>query len=423
MTGTFTAKIFKARDELSFRNIRGRLWPAIVVFPFSVILGNVRFYDYSVALTGFESYELTFFLLGLGWFIAIWIPKRIIIPLLRISAVISAALTPIFIFMPMGFERFAVYMAFKFFIGLCAACSFYVFCFVLNNIERLSGMALIQLYYGFLYVTWESFSVVHTNSWIGIISIMAYLAIVFFCRVNQQEINTENNGKGSGVLFVIVLSVVHYMIMCMVNYIEWAQGGLSAIAFGAGTFTAIGIVVFIQLLKGRNALYIWLLFLVMSLFGLGVLLFDSPVTFVSGSFAYGLGDSLGYIILCYMCAGAIKKSKSLRMFRLYCFVFCAKYLVISGLFSLYFDYFDMPNKFLAFGVVLVLVSLCLLFLPFIQKRLFEADWTDGLYLRDMEEYSLPLAETEKLNEKDQLDLTSREEEIFTLEQRTENNEK
>jgi DNA-binding CsgD family transcriptional regulator len=98
----------------------------------------------------------------------------------------------------------------------------------------------------------------------------------------------------------------------------------------------------------------------------------------------------------------------------YCFIFFVKYLVISGLFSMYFDYFDMPNKFLAFGVVLVLVSVCLLFLPFIQKRLFEADWTDGLYLRDMEEYSLPLAETEKLNKKAQLDLTSREEEIFTL---------
>jgi DNA-binding CsgD family transcriptional regulator len=115
-----------------------------------------------------------------------------------------------------------------------------------------------------------------------------------------------------------------------------------------------------------------------------------------------------------MCAGAIKRSKSLRMFRLYCLVFFVEYFVISGLFSLYFNYFDSPNKFLAFGVVLVLVSVSLLLMPFMQKKLFDADWTDGLYLRDMEKYSLPFARTEAINAQNNLDLTPREEEIFTM---------
>jgi DNA-binding CsgD family transcriptional regulator len=63
---------------------------------------------------------------------------------------------------------------------------------------------------------------------------------------------------------------------------------------------------------------------------------------------------------------------------------------------------------------MILVSLCFLFMPLIQKRLFEADWTDGLYLRDMEEYSRPLAETEAINAKEHLDLTPREQEIFAM---------
>jgi DNA-binding CsgD family transcriptional regulator len=189
---------------------------------------------------------------------------------------------------------------------------------------------------------------------------------------------------------------------------------VSALAFGLGTFLSIGLIVIIQLLNGRSALYIWLLFLALSLLGLGALLYDTQVTFTFGSFAYGLGDSLGYIIIYYMCAGAIKQSKSLRMFRLYCLVFFAEYFVISGLFSVYFNYFEEANKFLAFGVVLVLVSLCLLFMPLIQKRLFDADWTDGLYLRDMEEYSRSFSAAEKLNFKNQLNLTPREEEIFTM---------
>jgi DNA-binding CsgD family transcriptional regulator len=160
------------------------------------------------------------------------------------------------------------------------------------------------------------------------------------------------------------------------------------------------------------------MFLVFSMLGLGALLYDMPLTRISGSFAYGLGDGLGYIVICYMCAGAIKRSKSLRMFRLYCLMFFVEYFVISGLFSLYFNYSDGPDKFLAFGIVLVLVSASLLVMPFMQRKLFDADWTDGLYLRDMagfpEEYSRPFAQTEAIKAKNNLDLTPREEEIFTM---------
>jgi DNA-binding CsgD family transcriptional regulator len=247
-----------------------------------------------------------------------------------------------------------------------------------------------------------------------------FLAMVFLLKKKQQYTGTgsillkESNAKVSGAPFVIGLGVVHYMIMCMNNYIEWTANSVSSMAFGLGTGIAVILVIFIQLLKGRNAMYIWLLFLVLSLLGLGLLLFDMPVTFISGSFIYGLGDSLGYIIIIYMCATAIKQSKSLKMFRLYCFVLFIQYCIISSLFSVYFNYFESPNRLLAFGVVLVLVSVCLMFMPLIQKRLFEADWTDGLYLRDMEEYSQPFAVTEELNTVAQLDLTSREEEIFIL---------
>jgi DNA-binding CsgD family transcriptional regulator len=414
--GSAITKLFQTRDELSFGNIRSELWPALLVFPLSVIMGNLRYYDHSIAIAGFGTNELTFFLLGLGWLILTCVPKRFIVPFLRAVSIISAVIMSFLIFMPMGPWRFALYMAFKFFNGLIAACAFYLFCFVLNNIERLFGMALIQFYYGVYYSTWSTFPALHTigNTWGGAVAMAVFLAVVFSCRVKQHEINDSGDGKGSGVPLVIGLSVVHYMIMCMSNYIEWTENSVSALAFGLGTFVSIGLVIIIQLLKGRSALYIWLMFLALSLLGLGALLYDSPVTFISGSFAYGLGDSLGYIIICYMCAGAIKRSKSLRMFRLYCLVFFIEYFIISGLFSVYFNFFDESNKFLAFGVVLVLVSLCLLFMPFIQKRLFEADWTDGLYLRDMDEYSRPFAETERLDAKDHLNLTAREKEVFTM---------
>ncbi|MDR2921795.1 MAG: helix-turn-helix transcriptional regulator [Treponema sp.] len=413
-------RLFQTRDELSFRNIRKELLPVLLLFPISVVMGNLRYYDHSIALAGFRSSELTFFFLGLGWLITALIPKRLIIPFLRAAAVASAIIMPLLVFMRIGLWWFILYMSFKFFNGLCAACAFFLFCFVLNNVERLLGMALIQFYYGFYYVAWSVFPAFHTASetW-GAVSVTAvFLALVFLCNRKQHETATCNDGKGSGVPFVIGLHVVFYMIMCMVNYIEWGENSLSASAFGLGTFISVGIVVIVQLFIGRSALYLWLMFLVFSLLGLGALLYDMPITLISGSFVYGLGDGLGYIVICYMCAGAIKRSKSLRMFRLYCLAFFAEYFVISGLFSLYFNYFDSPGKYLAFGIVLVLVSASLLLMPLMQKKLFDADWTDGLYLRDMagfpEEYSRPFAQAEAINAKNNLDLTPREEEIFTM---------
>jgi len=403
--------LFQTRDELSFRNIRAALFPVLLVFPVSVILGNLRYYGHSMALGGFATNEFMFFMLGFGWLILSFTPKRFILPLLKISAVFSAVLLSFLFFTPMGPGQFTLYMAFKLCNGLCAACAFYLFCFVLNNVERLAGMIIIQLYYGFYYASLNIFPDFHTagNTLAGAVLMAVFLVIVFCMdrlKSFPMEINTDSDGKGSGVLFVVGLGVVHYMIMCMSNYIEWSENSVSALAFGIGTVISIALIFIIQLLKGKSALYIWLMFLAFTLFGLGILLINTPKAITSGSFFYGLGDSLGYIIICYMCAGAIKRSKSLRMFRIYCFVFFIQCFIISGIFSFYFNYFDEPNKYLAFAVVLILVSLCLLFMPFIQKRLFDADWTDGLYLRDVE--------TQEINKKENLNLTPREQDIFTL---------
>ncbi|MCL2277266.1 MAG: LuxR C-terminal-related transcriptional regulator [Treponema sp.] len=415
--------LFKTRDELSFRNIRIGLLPIALVFPASVIMGNLRYYDHSIAITGFASNELMFVILAFSWLILSFMPKNLIIPLLKISVIVSASITISLFFIQMGFFQFALYMAFKFFSGVCAACSFYLFCFALNNVERLAGMTLIQLYYGFYYASWNLLPDFHAagNSWAEAVKMAVIIVIVFraagFIKdklKNSRAMNTDSDGKGSGAPFVIGLGVVHYMIMCMSNYIEWSESGVSAFAFGLGAIISVAILFIIQLLIGRSALYIWLMFLAFTMFGLGALLFETQAAVISGSLIYGLGDSLGYIIICYMCAGAIKQSKSLKMFRLYCLVFFIQYLVISGIFSFYFNYFEESNRFLAFAVVLVLVCLCLIFMPFIQKRLFEADWTDGLYLRDMEEFSRPLAETEAISAKESLDLTPREQEIFTM---------
>jgi DNA-binding CsgD family transcriptional regulator len=159
-------------------------------------------------------------------------------------------------------------------------------------------------------------------------------------------------------------------------------------------------------------------------------MYESPITRLSGSFAYGLGDALGYVIIYYLCASSIKKSKPLKMFRLCCLVFFAEYSCISALFAWVFSRRQLvgdllPDYPVAFGVVLVLCLVCFLLVPLTRKRLFEKDWTDGIQLQDIAEYAPLLAETDAIlahqlvgdavgATKDRLDLTDREHEVFTL---------
>jgi DNA-binding CsgD family transcriptional regulator len=296
-------------------------------------------------------------------------------------------------------------------------------------------MIIVQFYYGFYYTVWRAFPAVQAagKTW-GSIAVMAvYLVVVFACNRRKDEVfpDTEKGPlppgpaedsnpaipgpeRWSGAALAIALDVVYYLIMCMINYIEWAENSVSRMVFGIGSFTSIVLIIMLRLLSSRSAMYSWLLFLVFSLFGLGVLMYDSQVTRLSGSFTYGLGDGLGYIIIYYLCGGAIKTSGALKMFRLYCAVFFVEYFVISGVVSHAVDNFTWPNHYLAFGIVLVLCSACFLIMPLLQKKLFEADWTDDLHVKDMAEYAQPPAVTETADVRDSLGLTDREHEIFTM---------
>ena len=62
---TSITKLLQACDELSLQNIRGALWSAVLVFPLSVIMGDLRYFDMEITVAWLLSCELL--LLPLGW--------------------------------------------------------------------------------------------------------------------------------------------------------------------------------------------------------------------------------------------------------------------------------------------------------------------------------------------------------------------
>ena len=432
MPGRLRAAIdsfLKFRDELAIQNIRWELWPVLLVLPLTVIMGDLRFLDLEINIAGFQTYELLMFPLGLGCLVTALVPKRLILPALRAAAVLSALILPLEFLFPTNEYRLPMLMVFHFFNGICEACAFSLFCFKLNNVERLSAMILIQFYFGFLFTVCRAFPEVQSAmvKWGGIAVMAAYLAAVFACNNRWHEIlsdtekgsltsglKTDGQAGSGGAVFVIALGAIHYIIQCLVNYVEWADDIVSSMTFGIGSFASIVLIIIIQLLSNRSAMYSWLLFLALSLFGLGALIFDSPVTRLPGSFAYGLGEGLGYIIINYLIGGAIKKSKSMKIFRLYCVVTFVEYFFISGMLTLVFSRFELPNHYLAIGVIMLLCSVCFLLMPLMQKKLFEKDWADGIILTDIPQYAQAAEEVRQFEAGIGTDFSTREKEVFAL---------
>ncbi|MDR2952116.1 MAG: hypothetical protein LBU82_02610 [Treponema sp.] len=92
----YLTNLFKIRDDLTLRNIRQELWPLLLVFPLAVIIGDLRYLDLKISIARYQSYELMRFTLGLGWLILTFTPKKLIIPLLRIAAVMIVFLIVVF---------------------------------------------------------------------------------------------------------------------------------------------------------------------------------------------------------------------------------------------------------------------------------------------------------------------------------------
>jgi len=411
------------RDELSLTNIRKELWAVIIIFPMSVILANMRHFDLNIEFAGFQSFELMLYLWGFGWLVLALFPKRFIFPLLKIAAVISAILLLFQILLTTDI-RLSVFMAYMFFNGICCACAFYLFCFSLNNVERMTGIILLIFYHSLDFAVFKTFPAVQKiyETWCAIAIMVFYLVLVFLLNKKTVDIKIDENKntkttqdiKEAKVGIIIPLHIAYFSSMLVIHYLEPAENIIFSLPYGLGQFTSIIFVLLVMVLFNRNPLYIWLFFLVFTLFGLSIVNFNSVTARFLGSLIFGTGDGLGYIIIIYLCAGAIKKSKSIKMYRLYCFILFIEYVFISGIFSIIFNYFKGSSHTVAFIIVLALCSICFLLIPYLQKKLFSQDWTDGLSAADIPEYTPALEQAEKADKENNLGLTPREKDVFAL---------
>jgi hypothetical protein len=293
------------------------------------------------------------FTYGFGWLALFFLPKQRIIPALKCGAGLGAAILPFQFILSGGVPLLASFLAFHFVMGVCCAAAFYIFCFTLNNVERLVGMAIIRLQIGFVYSTLQ-LPILSADrfmqTWGSGILMALCLAAAFCCfrkekshpvgaahLTDAEQYHTEpaDNNFNTPVFIVILLYAVYYLVWSMAHYMKnWVDDPLVFTAYGlGGSIAAIAFVFVMHLVINRSAMYSWLFFLAFSLLGISLFQQDSPFTHHAGSFFFGLGDGIGYIIIFFMCGGAIKQSKSLKMYRIFCLVFFVLYTGIAGIIS------------------------------------------------------------------------------------------
>ena len=413
-----TIAIFTSRDELSFRNIRGSLWAAFLVFPLSYIVCDMRFFGIETSILGLQTFELLTFALGFGWFVPFFLPKAWIIPALRVSAVVCAVILPFQMILPDGLHLLFMLLFFQFFIGICLGTSFYIFCFTLNNIERLIGMCLVSFYFGIFYYVLFNIPafVAFMRTWGSAMTMVLYLVVVFYSyrkEDQQHRSGPDNNNYQHPVFLMTILVVICHLMWYTINYTLLDENA-SSLVFGLAAPAAIVLICIMYFSMNAGTLHIWLLSLVFFLLGASLLLFDSLFAVNAGSFFYGLGDKAGFIIVYFMCGGAIKQCKSYKMYRIFCLMLFVIHAVLNGLLIYINNYFIGMSHIVGFGIILTLCCLCFSMLPYLQNRIFNAPWTDGLKLADMPEYKSALSELEELDKIDNLGLSPREKEIFLL---------
>jgi DNA-binding CsgD family transcriptional regulator len=312
---------------------------------------------------------------------------------------------------------------FQFFIGICLASSFYVFCFILNNAERLFGIVFISICSALFYHIFGSVSITaFSQTGKNLIGMIIFLVLIFF-SFRKKDDHAENVAALSvarnvdaefSVFLVILLALANQLMRMMMNDMAIA-GELHRISYGSGTPAAIILILVLHVYVARSTLYSWILSLIFSLVGISLLIFDSLFTLYAGSFVWGLGNVVGYITTFFLCCRAIFQSNSFKMYRIFTMMMFAYHAILRGIiFNVIIPHFEVPPNVMAFTLVLALSCICFVMMPYLQRKIFDNPWSDGPKLSNMIENTPSLAETEQLDALEQLGLSPREKEIFFL---------
>ncbi len=403
------AKLWKADEILSLKNIHRANLPSMLIFPLAIILLDLRFLDQEMSMFGLDSILLMTLAYSLAWLVSIFIKN--ISRALRIFCAVSAFALLIILFLPKSEIRLGIMLIYHFSVGICMACGFFAFCFSLNNSERFIDVLIVSLYYAFIDICWNIDTVRFFLEVPGIIFIMIIFVYLAF-KANPElplQKSVEKQSYSSYIVFAIYF--IYFIIDQLNVYIDYEMAFTIDSFVGLGSILAVLTAIVLQLFLNRSTWHLWNLFMVFTILGLLIIIWSNESAAALGSVIFGAAGGMGYITVMYLLGCVGRREASIRFFKIACIIsFLENSLVTLALDKIYALSDDNFETF-AFGFILFCFLLSSLLVPALYNRLFAAEWSGDFHKLDMAEAAKTV---EKYDRYENLGLTPREKEVATL---------
>jgi DNA-binding CsgD family transcriptional regulator len=449
-------RLWRARDELSPRNIRRSHLCCTFLFPLAITCADTVYRDWDIDPLGLDSILLQTVCYGLAWLLLAFLPKTALPSVLRGGAVLGSASTLAVLLLSLilhmqGLFILVLAAVAQFLVGLAAAAGFYVFGFVNRNAERWLAVMAIGLYYS---VSW----VVASMPFFEVISTVLAMVIAVLlsaCALTVQrqtllvgvdasappdvrrepagvagttggggtveDAGATDGATGGGAagktLFVPVLLVVFYLINFANYYLEAEGIHIDDLLYACGMVAGLAVCALVQMFLNRSVWHLWNLYLFGTIIGIVIIAAGGSAAGVLSavcSALYGAADMIGYLAVLYLVGGAAKIDGRYRYFRVVCvcaFVFAACLPPAVDLLFASAGPSPVPS---AFALIVICVGLCILIQPLLHRQVFASDWIDNLDALDSSAYWEELQGVEQTDRLEGLGLTTREKQVCAL---------
>jgi DNA-binding CsgD family transcriptional regulator len=436
-------RLWQSRDNLSVRAIRFSKWNKVLLFAVSVIVSDLHLVDHSGQVLIFNSSTVQVMGYAIGILIFAFLPSSRILDVGRFGAVLALAsliaqtLTPQSVMLE-------ICTLFSFATGICIGYALYIFFFFMNNAERLLNLVLIQLYFAILvYGLSRNF-----DERIGLHNVLGYIFIAFFVlslfKTKKSGVPKKDlpkpGGCGSeesccpvgksGMWILFYVYIIFAVIDSVNRFIVHKDVQVDQTAYSAGIVIAIAVAVAVMLVFRKSTLYIWKIFLLGSLLSMALLAIDGVFDLKAGSWLCGLANSLGYISIFFLIGGSANLTGCLKLFRWFCIIEFLLSFILDPVVEYIFGAFSEPNSMVA--LILVIVMVCITYSRYsvLYSRIFESNWIQDLNIFKQkapkpkvglgtktaagEEAKTEAGNKDELDHAEELGLTPREKQIFSL---------
>ncbi len=380
--------LWRARDELSVKNIRKSYLQYFLVLPVLLALVNMQnnYLRLPVTLFGLDSIRLMYISYCIGIVIMLLIRMQKWYSVSRLMSGLCVCSIIIFTFLPAGNAKLYCALVCWIGVGSLMAYAMFVFAFILNNTERLFGLLLAIFSHGVLMcLTGLGISGIFLTDILPAVLTLTAAVCVFLTKNEQMVVpEKQKEPQHPSIGLATIFFAVSFLIDSASTFLFSQISTSYQVIDGIGIFVAILICLIIQVICKQSVWHLWNLFFVVAFLAHLLTLSKNPVIIQLAFFLHGV-IYIGYIAIVYTIGGINKKYGSIANFR-------KNLLILFGLLAplqalLGFAQSRWPGAVFLFAVIScgLMLFVFLLLAPMFQRYLFTSEWMDDCHSSDMSE--------------------------------------